>query len=88
MTDVERMARAIYDLMEGPVANQDFARQQRQWVLAQDLTLAVLKTMRERPADCMIDAASRYMPSGSRDIAHHALALAFSAAIAEHEGRE
>jgi len=41
MTDdtlIEATARALYDILEGPVANQDFARQLRQWDLA--LTLA------------------------------------------------
>ena len=39
---VEKVARAIYDDMEGPVANQDFMRQTRQWELAQRLARAAL----------------------------------------------
>jgi hypothetical protein len=31
---VEAGARPIYEALEGPVANQDFARQQRQWEAA------------------------------------------------------
>ena len=34
---IEKAARAIYDELEGPVANQDFARQQAQWAQAQKL---------------------------------------------------
>lgn len=39
---VEAGARAIYDALEGPVANQDFARQQRQWLLSLDLSRVAL----------------------------------------------
>lgn len=38
----EAVARAIYDEMEGPVANQDAARQMRQWQLAQRLAKVAL----------------------------------------------
>lgn len=44
MTDelVEKVARAIYETLEGPIADQDFLRQKRQWELAQKLARAAL----------------------------------------------
>lgn len=43
MTDLtEIVARAIYDALEGPVANQDAVRQARQWERAQMLAAAAL----------------------------------------------
>ena len=42
---VEKVARGIYDILEGPVANQDFGRQTRQWELSlvlADATIAVV----------------------------------------------
>lgn len=41
----EAVARAIYEEMEGPVANQDYARQMRQWDLAKSLAASALKAM-------------------------------------------
>lgn len=48
MTDTTReaVARAIYDEIEGPVNNQDFTRQTRQWELAQRLADAALAALR------------------------------------------
>jgi uncharacterized protein YgbK (DUF1537 family) len=49
MTDRERlieaMARVIYDDLEGPVANQDFTRQMRQWARSQELAHAALSAI-------------------------------------------
>ena len=48
----EEIARDLFDEMEGPVANQDFGRQQRQWELCQRLAktaLAILQPALERP---------------------------------------
>jgi hypothetical protein len=42
MDNVEKVARAIYDALEGPIANQDFTRQKKQWELAQRLAHAAL----------------------------------------------
>jgi hypothetical protein len=46
MTDREKlteaMARVIYDDLEGPIADQDFTRQMRQWEQAQKLATAAL----------------------------------------------
>lgn len=42
---VERVARAIYDELEGPVNNQDYGRQMRQWELAQSLARAAIAAM-------------------------------------------
>jgi hypothetical protein len=39
---VEAGARPIYEALEGPVANQDFARQQRQWEAALKVSRAVI----------------------------------------------
>lgn len=39
---VEAVARAIDTELEGPVANQDFARQLRQWELSQKLARAAI----------------------------------------------
>lgn len=47
----EEIARELFDEMEGPVANQDFGRQQRQWELCQRLAktaLAILQPALER----------------------------------------
>lgn len=46
----EAVARALYDKMEGPVANQDFARQCRQWDLAQSLAEAAIAVVLEAAA--------------------------------------
>ena len=40
---VERGARAIDEVLEGPVNNQDFGRQLRQWELAKQLASACLR---------------------------------------------
>ena len=52
MTDItippealEAAARAIYGILEGPVANQDFSRQKRQWEQAQELARAACLAM-------------------------------------------
>jgi len=37
------VAKALYEAMEGPVSNQDFARQQRQWESAQALAVVALE---------------------------------------------
>jgi hypothetical protein len=69
MTDrkalIEAMARVIYDDLEGPVANQDFTRQMRQWEQAQKLATAALAAIEAmgavvvpvEPTDGMIEAA-------------------------------
>lgn len=52
MTDItippealEEAARAIYDILEGAVANQDYGRQMRQWEQAQELARAACLAM-------------------------------------------
>ena len=52
MTDItippealEAAARAIYDILEGAVANQDYGRQMRQWEQAQELARAACLAM-------------------------------------------
>jgi hypothetical protein len=45
---VEAVAKEIYDLAEGPVANQDFARQCRQWDLSCGQSRAALRTILQR----------------------------------------
>lgn len=40
------VARAIYDILEGPVANQDFSRQLRQWDHARELSDAALSALK------------------------------------------
>lgn len=42
---VEAMARPIYDALEGPVANQDYTRQLRQWEQAKEVALAAARAM-------------------------------------------
>lgn len=37
------VAKALYEAMEGPVSNQDFARQQRQWESAQALAVVAIE---------------------------------------------
>ena len=44
---IERMARAIYDTLEGPINTQDAMRQMRQWHSAQQLATAALTVLRE-----------------------------------------
>jgi predicted RNA polymerase sigma factor len=70
MTDItispealEEAARAIYDILEGAVANQDYGRQMRQWEQAQELAraacLAMLKAwpgMQHDPGALVTDA--------------------------------
>ena len=41
----ETVAKAIYDKMEGPVANQDFGRQCAQWELSLSLADAALSVL-------------------------------------------
>jgi hypothetical protein len=48
---IERVARAIYDELEGPVNYQDFSRQMRQWQLAKRLAVISARTMRYSDAD-------------------------------------
>ena len=64
---VEKMARAIYDILEGSVANQDYTRQLRQWERAQDMARAALSVIREalkepseEIADAIVEAAQIY----------------------------
>jgi hypothetical protein len=40
---VEAAARGIYEILEGPIANQDFNRQRRQWELAQKLAAGAIR---------------------------------------------
>jgi hypothetical protein len=42
---LEAAARAIYDILEGAVANQDYGRQMRQWEQAQELARAACLAM-------------------------------------------
>jgi hypothetical protein len=42
---LEEAARAIYDILEGAVANQDYGRQMRQWEQAQELARAACLAM-------------------------------------------
>jgi hypothetical protein len=46
---VERVTRAIYDELEGPVNNQDAGRQMRQWELAKRLARAAISAMQSDP---------------------------------------
>lgn len=43
MSDLEAAAWIVYDMLEGPVGNQDAVRQQRQWILSLDIADAVIK---------------------------------------------
>lgn len=63
----ERIARAIFDKLEGPVANQDFARQQAQWVLAQEVAEAVLDALYDPDVE-MIAAFWRQKNNGTQEI--------------------
>lgn len=42
----EAVARAIYDVLDGPVNNADFGRQQRQWELSLALADAAISIIR------------------------------------------
>jgi hypothetical protein len=42
---VETMAKRIYDTLEGPVANQDFTRQLKQWHRAMEIADSVLSDL-------------------------------------------
>jgi predicted RNA polymerase sigma factor len=42
---LEAAAKTIYDTLEGPVANQDYTRQMRQWEHAQELARAACLAM-------------------------------------------
>lgn len=44
---IEKIARAIYDALEGPVNNQDFSRQLRQWEQSKALATATLSVALE-----------------------------------------
>lgn len=52
----EKVAREIYDILEGPIADQDFGRQTRQWelslVLADAAIAVVLKEASRVAAGC------------------------------------
>ena len=52
------IAKAIYDKLEGPIANQDFKRQQSNWALAQILADAAIAAWNRRatPADDLREA--------------------------------
>lgn len=52
---VERLARAMYDEMEGPVNNADYKRQLAQWVLAERLARAALEAIREPTQQMVAD---------------------------------
>jgi hypothetical protein len=43
---VEAVARAIYDELEGPINNQDYSRQLRQWERAKGIALAAIVAAR------------------------------------------
>lgn len=43
----ERVARAIYDTLEGPVNTADFGRQSRQWDLALTLADAAIRALKD-----------------------------------------
>ena len=45
---VEKVARAIYDELEGPVNNQDYSRQMRQWVQAKRIAQAAIRALGEK----------------------------------------
>ncbi|WP_141397824.1 hypothetical protein [Novosphingobium sp. Chol11] len=88
---VERIARAIYDEMEGPVNNQDFARQTRQWALAQRLAAAALTEL-NNPTEAMISHAVDYTgPVGCCNIsgtdAMEIWQAMLTAALSDTEGR-
>lgn len=47
---VEKVAREIYDILEGPIADQDFGRQTRQWELSLKLARAAVSIALEEAA--------------------------------------
>ena len=53
----ERIARVIYDALEGPVNNGDATRQMRQWELSLRIADAVLDAMRE-PSEQVVKYAA------------------------------
>lgn len=61
----ERIARVIYDALEGPINNADAARQMRQWELSLRIANAVLDAMRE-PTPSLLQALSREWESEGR----------------------
>ncbi|MFX4085851.1 hypothetical protein ACKU27_12190 [Sphingobium yanoikuyae] len=63
---IEMAARAVYDELEGPVNNQDFTRQMRQWELAKKLVVISINAMREA-TPAMVEAANNveYAPWSS-----------------------
>lgn len=63
----ERVARAIYDILEGPVANQDFARQSRQW----DLALTIAAAARSAIRNAALEEAARVADNGGTNDGDH-----------------
>jgi hypothetical protein len=45
---VEAVARAIYDELEGPINNQDYSRQLRQWERSKGISLAAIRALGEK----------------------------------------
>ena len=69
-TMVEKVSRAIYEELEGPVNNQDFKRQMAQWERCLKAARAAIEAMRE-PTDAMVYAADGHR-DGSGCIEGHA----------------
>jgi hypothetical protein len=42
---IEKMARGIFDALEGPMANQDYGRQMKQWERAKEIATAALSAI-------------------------------------------
>ncbi|WP_100960972.1 hypothetical protein [Bosea sp. FBZP-16] len=66
------VAKALYEAMEGPVSNQDFDRQQRQWESAQALAVVAIEAYESaKPKEAAAEPSARatvYMHDGRRCI--------------------
>lgn len=65
----EKVARALYDVLEGPVNNADFGRQTRQWELSltlADAAIALIWNEAMEEAAIKIEQKCRALPKSDR----------------------
>lgn len=76
---VEAVARAIFDTLEGPVNNQDAARQMQQWNLSCLASIAAIRALAKcEPTEHMINEGADASFSGLNNIV---VALIYSAML-------
>ena len=64
---MDELARLIYDQLEGPVNNQDAARQSAQWMQSQDMADAIIAYLREYVTrDEVVERAARLIIADTR----------------------